>query len=85
MGDRNEGLGAGFPDGHQVDEEEVPVQAEYGELFILHLLGSPGEPLSGSIGFAHQSTQVAFCGWIDFMAAVDWLRSEKGEATRSHE
>jgi hypothetical protein len=84
MGDRSEGLGAGFPDGHGVDEHGAPVQSENEGLFLLRLLGGPGEPLSGSIGLVHQPTEVAFRGWIDFMVAVNRLRSEKGGAPRSH-
>jgi hypothetical protein len=45
----------------------------------LILVLEPGERLSGMVGRVDESDRRHFCGWIDLMGAIDWLRAGNGK------
>jgi len=45
----------------------------------LILVLEPGDRVSGTVGRMDEFDRRPFCGWLDLMGAIDWLRSGNGK------
>ena len=45
----------------------------------LILVLEPGDRVSGTVGRMDEFDRRPFCGWLDLMGAIDWLRSANGK------
>jgi hypothetical protein len=59
--------------GERGTDEEPGEEPHHEGVLVLHLTLVPGDPLRGTVGLRGRSAQ-SFCGWIDFMAAINMLR-----------
>ena len=48
----------------------------------LILVLEPGDRLSGMVGRVDELDRLPFCGWVDLMGAIDWLRD--GNSGKDH-
>lgn len=54
-------------------------RADDGRPVGLILVLEPGDRLAGTVGHMGESDHRPFCGWVDLMGAIDWLRAGNGK------